>query len=405
MDIETLAKEYRAHFEAHYDNDAFYRYCSKRKVHLATPCINIVGSNGKSITGKILSDIYAKAGYKAGLLLPYFFDSPVEMIRVNGNPISAEDYLRIYNDKAKDFGKFELSPFEQIVAVAYEYFNEQKLDLCVLCACMGGEADATNIENLDQRLVVLTKVALDHTSYLGTTLSQIAMSKVALLREETPILVGTLDEDCKKVVADFADSLKSPFIEVDNHHYQHVADGKFIFDYRPFKELVVDSLGEASVYDASLAIEATKVLAKDFPVSEEAVRAALLEKPLPYRFDVRDNIIFDCANNVDAMFALVKAMRTLSKGRMVHVAFGCKANKNVAAMLPPLANYGCDIHLTSFDAPQAKGEDDFFIFLGDHDFTASPIELVKKLQADYPEDVVLVTGDPLLCHEVAKGLN
>ncbi len=404
MDIKELSAQLKENFEKEYDNENYYRYCSKKKVHLATPCINIVGTNGKSITGKILADIYAHAGYRAGLLLPYFFDSPCEMIRVNGVQISEADFMKIYNDKAKEFAKFELSPFEQIVAVAYEYFNNSKLDICVLCASMGGQADATNIENLDQRLVVLTKVGLDHTAYLGTTLSQIALSKVALLREETPILVGPLNDDCKKVVQDFADDLRSRYIEVDSYHYQHVADGKFIFDYRPFKELVIDSLGEASVYDASLAIEAAKILQKDFPFTEEAVRAALLEKPLPYKFDVRGQLVLDCANNLDAMMALVKALRTLSKGRMIHVAFGTKLNKNVAAMLPPLANYGCDIHLTSFDSPLAKGEEDYFIFMGDHDFTANPVELVKSLQAQYPEDVVLVTGDPALCHEVATGL-
>ena len=404
MDIETLAKEYRAHFESSYESDNYYHFCTKQKVHLATPCINIVGTNGKSITGKILSGIYEKAGFKVGLLLPYFFDSPCEMIRINGTCISPSEFMKIYDAKAKDFAKFGLSPFEQIVVIAYEYFNASKLDICVLCASMGGEADATNIERLDQRLVILTKVALDHTSYLGTTLSQIAMSKVALLREETPILVGTLDDDCKKVVQDFADDMSARFIESDSYHHQHTADGMFYFDYRPYKELAINCLGEAAVYDACLAIEATKILQNDFPTTEEAVRAALLEKMLPYRFEQRDRLILDSGNNVDAMFSLVKALRTFSKGKPIHVVFGCKANKNVAAMLPPLANYGCDIHLTTFDAPQAKAEDDFFIFLGDYDFTANPIELVKKLLADYPDDVILVTGDPLLCHQVAKGL-
>ena len=404
MSIQELASMFKAGFEARYDNEDYLRFCSKRKIKLATPCIHIVGTNGKASVGKLLSDIYIAGGYKVGLLLPSFLDSPCEMIRVNGIPISESDFASLYQKHEKDFKKADLTPFESIVVIAYEYFESSSLDLAVICAGMGGGIDATNIEEMDQRLVILTNIGLDHTEYLGTTLSQIGLNKISLLREKTPLLHGALDEGCKKVILDFTEGLESPNIEVDAYHYQHIAEGVFRFDYRPFKDLAVNSMAEAMVYNASLAIEATKILDKSFPVSEEAIRKGLMEKPLPLHYEVHGNLIFDSANNVDAISSVVKALPTLSMRRPVHVVFGAKRSKNVAAMLPPLGNYGCDIHLSTFDSPLAKTEEDYFIFLGDHEYSENAVELVKTLQNTYPDDAILVIGDPELAYQTKRDL-
>ena len=381
MSIQELASMFKAGFEARYDNEEYLRFCAKRKVKLATPCIHIVGTNGKASVGKLLSDIYIAGGYKVGLLLPSFLDSPCEMIRVNGVPISESDFASLYQKHEKDFKKADLTPFESIVVIAYEYFESASLDLAVICAGMGGGIDATNIEEMDQRLVILTNIGLDHTEYLGTTLSQIGLNKISLL-----------------------EGLESPNIEVDAYHYQHIAEGVFHFDYRPFKGLAVNSMAEAMVYNASLAVEATKILEKSFPVSEEAIRKGLMEKPLPLHYEVHGNLIFDSANNVDAISSVVKALPTLSMHRPVHVVFGAKRNKNVAAMLPPLGNYGCNIHLSTFNYPLAKTEEDYFIFLGDHEYSENPVELVKTLQNAYPDDAILVIGDPELAYQTKRDL-
>ena len=404
MNLEELASEFKAGFEPRFDNDEYLRFCHKKKVHLATPCIHIVGTNGKSSVGKMLSDIYAASNYRVGLFLPDFFASPCEMISVNGKSISEDELSSLLTKRQDDFKKFDLNPLEKIVVLAYDYFSTQSLDLAVLCAHMGGGLDPTNIEDMDQRLVVLTNVELDHTEYLGTTLSQIGMNKIALLRERTPLLHGDLEEGCRKVTRDYAESLDSPYVEVDDYHFHHIVGTAFHFDYRPFKDLAVNSLAESMVYNASLAIEATKILQQSLPVSEEAIRKGLMEKPLPLHYERIGNIIFDCANNVDAIASTVKALPTLSSHRLVHAIFAARQEKNIAAMLPPLGNYGCDIHLSTFSSPLAKVEEDYFIFTGDYPFHENPAEIVKTLQISNPDDAILIIGDRELAYQVKKDL-
>ncbi len=375
-----------------YERDAFDRYCQKRDLVLSCPVIHIAGSNGKGSTAKFLEGIYRSAGYKVATFIKPQFYEVNEIIRYDGENISDVDLKRLFNANKKDFDKFGLSCFEMTVALAYRYFEEKKPDLAIIECGMGGETDATNLYNLNTVLSIITSVSLEHTAYLGTTISAIAYAKGGIIKEEAPVLVGRLEEAALSTLREMALDNDSPFFQVDEYHFQEIVNGHYQFDYRPFKRLEIATDVTYQLKNASMAVEATKILASRFPVSEEGLRAGLLCDVLPGRMEYFGRIVVDGAHNVEAVESMVFTLRHFASGRPVHALFACFRDKNIAAELPMLSNAGIDVTLTTFDHPRARSEDDYFIYLGDYSYEENAEDALKKLLEQYPEDAILICG-------------
>ncbi|MBO7217568.1 MAG: bifunctional folylpolyglutamate synthase/dihydrofolate synthase, partial [Clostridia bacterium] len=148
--------------------------------------IHVAGTNGKGSTCTMLSNIYIKAGCKVGLYTsPYIVDFR-ERIQINGEYISKADLARLC--KMVKETEVYVTEFEFITALAFLYFKEQNCDIVILEVGLGGRFDATNI--IDKPLCsVITRIDLDHTDYLGNTLSKIAMEKCGIIKDGCPVVV------------------------------------------------------------------------------------------------------------------------------------------------------------------------------------------------------------------------
>lgn len=375
-----------------YDREAFDHYCDKRDLALSCPVIHIAGSNGKGSTARYLAAIYLAAGYKvAAFIKPQFYEVN-EIISYNGDKISDEDLSRIFSANRKDFEKFGLTCFECEVALAYRYFEEKKPDLAIVECGMGGETDATNLYDLPTVLSIITSVSLEHTAYLGTTVSAIAQAKGGIIKAESPVLVGKLEESALTTLRDIASKLKSPFFQVEDYHFEEIQGGHYVFDYRPYKRLELSSLAAYQLKNASLAVEATKILQASFPVKEEDIRTGLLSSPLPGRGERFGRIYVDGAHNPEGVEELVKIIPLFSEEKPVHVLFASFRDKNIATELPMISNAVSSVLLTTFDHPRARGEEDYFLYLGDYEFEADPVAALESLLSQYPEDPILICG-------------
>lgn len=380
-----------------YDRENFDRYANKRKLTLSCPVIHIAGSNGKSSTAHYLESIYLAAGYKVALLLsPYLYEAN-DAIRFCGENISNEKLQGIYEENRKDFDKFDLSSFEVLVALAYRYFEEVKPDLAIVECGMGGMLDATNLEEMDTRLAIITNVSLEHTSFLGTTLSQIALQKAGIIKPESPILVGRLDDESLGLLRDIAKDSESALTVMDQYHFDHLVGDMFHFDYGSYKDLEINTIADYQMRNAALAVQAISLLQNDFPVTEDALRAGLKEPALPVRLETLGRITFDSAQNPDGVEALIRSARSISKGRPISVLFASLRDKNIAVELPTLANIIPNITLTTFDHPLARNEEDYFLYAGDHPYEGDAVSTLKKLLEENPDGVVLVTGSIEFC--------
>ena len=402
--VEEIERFLRQHENGVYDRDNFDRYVAKRKLVLSCPVIHIAGSNGKGSTAHFLESIYLKAGYRVASFTKPAFYAVNECIRYMGKEIGDDELTKLFHDNVKDFEKFHLSAFEATVALAYRYFESLRPDVAIIEAGMGGAIDATNIEDMDTRLALITTVSLEHTSYLGTTLSQIALHKAGIIKPGCLVLVGKLDDGSIDTIRSEADSVRAKFYRVEEYHFHHLVGNEFHFDYGAFKDLSIPCIAEYQIQNACLAIEATRLLNAEFAVTEEQIRQGLAAGALPGRLERFGRIVIDGAHNPEAVDALCRCVYSIGKGGPVHVLFASFRDKNIAVELPSLANRVATITLTTFDHPRARTEEEYMMYVDDHPFVADPVEGLAHLLEEYPADTILVTGSLAFVGSMRKAI-
>ncbi len=354
--------------------------------------IHIAGSNGKGSTANYLFNIYRAKGYKVALFSKPFVSKVNEMIRVNDKNISDDDFARIYSSYKKDFDKCSLSSFERETFIGFTYFNEQKVDIAIIECGMGGLTDSTNILSAKPVLSIITTISLEHTSFLGVSLSEIAENKAGIIKSGCPVLVGKLPEEAMKKVRDIAKTREAPLFTVDDYHFDHYEAPYFHFTYRPYGDLTILTAASYQLMNASLALEATKILSNSFPVDEFSVRKGLLSEPLPCRYERHHNIIIDGAHNPEAIKALMNTIERSGISGKTHVLFASFRDKNIAAEFPIIANSSRDITLTTFQNERARDEMDYFLFMEDYHFNPDFRAALNNLLALYHDEYILVTG-------------
>ena len=152
------------------------------------PSIIIAGTNGKGSTSAMLASILRQAGYRIGLYTSPHLMRVNERIAINGEAISDAEFAEMHSrieeisQALMQEGKLEQHPsfFETLTAMAFEHFASAAVDIAVLEVGIGGRLDATNMA--DPLLSIVTDISLDHTDWLGNTLSEIAREKAGIIR-------------------------------------------------------------------------------------------------------------------------------------------------------------------------------------------------------------------------------
>lgn len=150
--------------------------------------IHVAGTNGKGSTSHMLAAILQKAGYKTGLYTSPHLKDFRERIRINGKMVSkafVKDFVKNQRTLIKEI---EPSFFEVTVAMAFDFFAQEKVDVAIIEVGLGGRLDSTNI--ITPELSVITNISLDHTNILGNTLPKIAFEKAGIIKKNIPVVIG-----------------------------------------------------------------------------------------------------------------------------------------------------------------------------------------------------------------------
>ncbi|MGB4773829.1 MAG: folylpolyglutamate synthase/dihydrofolate synthase family protein [Daejeonella sp.] len=156
--------------------------------HRKFKSIHVGGTNGKGSTSHMLAAILQIAGYKTGLYTSPHLRDFRERIRVNGQMIREEEVIQFVQDHQNSIEVIEPSFFEATVAMAFDHFARQKVDIAVIEVGLGGRLDSTNIIN--PLLSVITNIGYDHMNILGNTLPEIAYEKAGIIKPGIPIVIG-----------------------------------------------------------------------------------------------------------------------------------------------------------------------------------------------------------------------
>lgn len=165
--------------------------------HTKYKTIHIAGTNGKGSCSHSIASILQEAGYKVGLYTsPHLVDFR-ERIRVNDKCISKERVIKFVAEEKDFFEPLHPSFFELTTALAFKYFEEQKVDIAIIEVGLGGRLDCTNI--ISPILSIITNISFDHTQFLGNTLAKIAAEKAGIIKKGTPVIIGEANEQTRPV--------------------------------------------------------------------------------------------------------------------------------------------------------------------------------------------------------------
>ncbi|OWK74908.1 bifunctional folylpolyglutamate synthase/dihydrofolate synthase [Flavobacteriaceae bacterium JJC] len=173
--------------------------------------IHIGGTNGKGSTSNMLASVLQDSGYKIGLYnSPHLIDF-TERIKVNGENCNKE-FVYQFIQKLKNLpADIQPSFFEFTTIMAFEYFDQQKVDFAIIEVGLGGRLDSTNI--ITPLVSAITNVALDHQNILGDTIEEIASEKAGIIKENIPVISGDENESVKAIIRKKAEENHSPFID------------------------------------------------------------------------------------------------------------------------------------------------------------------------------------------------
>jgi len=162
-----------------------------RNPHTRFRSVHVAGTNGKGSVSHLLAASLQCAGLKTALYTsPHLVDFR-ERIRINGQMIPQEEVVRFVEENRTFLDGLKPSFFETTMALAFDWFARQQVDVAVVEVGLGGRLDSTNI--ISPLLSVITNIGLDHTEFLGDTLPQIAAEKAGIIKPATPCVIGESD--------------------------------------------------------------------------------------------------------------------------------------------------------------------------------------------------------------------
>ena len=170
--------------------------------HLHLKAIHVAGTNGKGSTSHLIAAALQAAGYKVGLFTSPHLVSLTERIRINGQPIPEAEVAAFVTQHKAFLDELQPSFFETMTAMGFAYFVQEQVDIAVVEVGLGGRLDSTNV--LTPILSVITNIGLDHTEFLGNTLTKIAKEKAGIIKAGVPVVIGESHPQTMNVFLDKA---------------------------------------------------------------------------------------------------------------------------------------------------------------------------------------------------------
>ena len=301
--------------------------------------IHVAGSNGKGSTCAMLDAILRAAGYRVGLYTSPYIEDFCERIRVNGENIPGErlaaitERVRIFADAMEDHP----SQFELVTAIAMEHFRVSGCDIVVLEVGMGGALDSTNAIDAPE-VAVITNIGLEHTEYLGSTLTEIAGTKAGIIKPGCACVCYDSAPEVVDVVKAVCEEKGVPLTPVDFARagtLRSDLDGQvFLWDGNEYR---LRLLGPHQVHNAAVVLETVDALRRrGWHISDKAVSAGLRDVIWPARMEVMNRsplFILDGGHNPQCAQALADSVKELLPGRKVVFLTGVLADKDYAAVM------------------------------------------------------------------------
>jgi dihydrofolate synthase/folylpolyglutamate synthase len=214
--------------------------------HRAFKTIHVAGTNGKGSVSHMLASVLQEAGYKTGLYTSPHLKDFRERIKINGQMIPEQQVTEFVSDFRQKNESLRMEPsfFELTVAMAFDYFRKEQVEVAVIEVGLGGRLDSTNI--ITPEVSVITNISFDHTGLLGDTLEKIAGEKAGIIKPGIPVVVGETSPEYdfvfKRVAAEKQASLTFADQIYTAGYSMLLPEGKQMLHIRKGEEMAFDNL-------------------------------------------------------------------------------------------------------------------------------------------------------------------
>ena len=355
------------------------------------PVIIVGGTNGKGSTCAFLSHIYAAAGYKVGTLTSPHLLRFNERIAINNQPVSDEDIVAAFERIEAARGDVSLTYFEFNTLAAVDIFRLHQVDVMILEVGLGGRLDAVNAFDAD--CAIVTSVDLEHQTYLGDTVEQIAKEKAGIFRAGKPAIFG--QDPAPHSLGQHAKNIGAKLLQL-NHQFSYIAridswqwqanNGSLKIDL-PLPALQ----GAFQLNNAACAVAAVQIMRQQLPVSNEALAQGIAQAQNTARFQIiqqQPEIILDVAHNPHAARALASSLNALPAKRTIAV-FSILADKDSDAVINTLQGSIDEWYIAPLDLPRGMTLTALTAKLKKHNIQA--IHPYNTIQAAYTAALSQVT--------------
>ncbi|WP_259071381.1 bifunctional folylpolyglutamate synthase/dihydrofolate synthase [Mucilaginibacter sp. X4EP1] len=321
--------------------------------------VHVGGTNGKGSTSHMLAAILQTAGYKTGLYTSPHLKDFRERIRVNGQMISEQSVIDFVADHQQGFENIKPSFFEMTVALAFDIFAKEKVDIAFVEVGLGGRLDSTNI--ITPLLSIITNIGWDHMNLLGNTLQLIAGEKAGIIKPGIPVIIGENQPEVADIFIEKAEKEGSRISFASDIKMEVLSRGS---ESRNPNELLRIKVNQSASKTIDLSLDLTgtyqlkniktvlvavdELRLQGFKITDEHLKTALRQVKiltgLHGRWEVLSKqplTICDTGHNPEGIKEVLQNIASV-KYDQLHFVFGAVNDKDISkilAMLPQKATY------------------------------------------------------------------
>ncbi len=371
--------------------------------HRAYRTVHVGGTSGKSSTSTMIAAALQAAGKRTGLHTKPHLHAMTERARIDGAPIERERFAALLDAMmpaiertAAQFGR--PTYYETLLALAFVYFADERVDVAVIEVGLGGRLDGTNL--VLPMVAAITSVGYDHTDVLGSTIEAIAFEKAGIAKPGVKLVLAVVPATALAVIERYAAEVGAPLVYVSEAARRAAA------------ELRLRTLGGFQRANAATAIAVLERIDDDLRPTRAETARALEELDIPgrmERFSAHPDVVFDVAHNVEKAEALVAALRESFPGRRIHYVVAIGESKDARRILEVLAELPSTFTFTSFAASGRRAIRPQRLAMIAESFRSwgraisDPIEaLTVARRTATVDDVVVVTGSTFLVADVRQ---
>ncbi|WP_022867946.1 Mur ligase family protein [Schaalia vaccimaxillae] len=324
------------------------------------PSVHITGTNGKTSTARMIDSMLTAFGMRVGRFTsPHLIDVR-ERISIEGEPISRDAFISAWRDVEPYIGMVDaqsqadggpaMSFFEVFTVMAYAAFADHPVDAAVVEVGMGGTWDATN--TIDAGVAVITPIALDHTKWLGSSITEIAQEKAGIIKPGQIVVIAKQPEEVLDILLARAREVDA-IVRLEGRDFEVASrqlgvGGQMVTVRTPsavYEDVFVPLFGEHQAHNAAAAIVATESFMGGRGLDPQIVERGMMSATSPGRLQVvrhSPTILVDAAHNPAGAAVLADAITEsfdLAHTVGVYSAMGDKDVEGVLAELEPVLEH------------------------------------------------------------------